>query len=64
MDIIQVSLLTILQEADGLIEEFIIKYKTLDKSLPDADLKDKISEFKKEVLSHKNPYIEALLAAS
>ncbi|XP_076668549.1 DNA mismatch repair protein spel1 isoform X3 [Andrena cerasifolii] len=54
----------IIKEADGLIEEFIIKYKTLDKSLPDADLKDKISEFKKEVLSHKNPYIEALLAAS
>ena len=54
----------IIKEADGLIEEFIIKYKALDKSLPDADLKDKISEFKKEVLSHKNPYIEALLAAS
>ena len=54
----------IIKEADGLIEEFIIKYKKLDKSLPDAELEDKISEFKKEVLSHKNPYIEALLAAS
>lgn len=53
-----------LQEAEGLISEFVNKCKKLDKSLSDEDLKDKISTFKKETLSHKNPYIEALLAAS
>ncbi|XP_076178005.1 DNA mismatch repair protein Msh2-like isoform X3 [Ptiloglossa arizonensis] len=54
----------IIKEAEGLISEFVNKCKKLDKSLSDEDLKDKISTFKKETLSHKNPYIEALLAAS
>nr|XP_050846789.1 DNA mismatch repair protein Msh2 isoform X1 [Vespula vulgaris] len=54
----------IIKEADGLIAEFLNKCKTLDKSLTNAQLKDKILEYKTEICSHKNPYIEALLSAS
>ncbi|XP_043252756.1 DNA mismatch repair protein Msh2 [Colletes gigas] len=54
----------IIKEAEGIITEFVNKCKKLDKLLSDQDLKDKISTFKKQALSRKNPYIEALLAAS
>lgn len=53
-----------LQEAEVLIAEFISKCRNLDKSLSDAELEDKISTFKREVLSHENPYIKTLLSAS
>ncbi|XP_026673807.1 DNA mismatch repair protein Msh2 isoform X2 [Ceratina calcarata] len=52
----------IIKEAEVLISEFIDKCKNLDKSLSDSELERKVSIFKEEVLSHKNPY--ALLAAS
>ncbi|XP_050584471.1 DNA mismatch repair protein Msh2 isoform X1 [Bombus affinis] len=54
----------IIKEAEVLIAEFISKCRNLDKSLSDAELEDKISTFKREVLSHENPYIKTLLAAS
>lgn len=54
----------ILQEAETLISQFLTKCKAIDQSLSDADLKNQISLLKEEVLSHKNPYIEALLIAS
>lgn len=54
----------IIKEAEILIAEFINKCKNLDKSLSDVELEDKITTFKTEVLSHKNPYIKTLLAAS
>ncbi|CAL7946134.1 unnamed protein product [Xylocopa violacea] len=53
----------IIKEAEVLIAEFIEKCRNLDKSLSDTDLKHKILSFKKEVLSHENPYIKTLLAA-
>ncbi|CAK9800192.1 DNA mismatch repair protein Msh2 [Anthophora plagiata] len=54
----------IIKEAEVLIAEFVNKCRNLDKSLSDADLEDKISTFKKEVLSHENPYIKTLLTVS
>jgi len=54
----------LLQEAETLISEFLTKCKDLDQSLSDAELENQLSLLKKNVLSHKNPYIEALLAAS
>ncbi|XP_034173132.2 DNA mismatch repair protein spel1 [Osmia lignaria lignaria] len=53
----------IIKEAEILIAEFLNKCKNLDTSLSEADLEDKISIFKEEILSHKNPYIKTLLAA-
>jgi len=47
-----------------LISQFLTKCKALDQSLPDADLESQVSGLKKDILSHKNPYIDALLAAS
>lgn len=58
------KLFNILQEAETIISEFLTKCKTLDKSLSDADLESQISSMKQDALSHKNPYIEALLIAS
>ncbi|XP_076230523.1 DNA mismatch repair protein spel1 isoform X2 [Nomia melanderi] len=54
----------IIKEAEELIKGFINKCRTLDKTLSDEELKNKISTYKEEVLSHKNPYIDALLVAS
>ncbi|XP_012537376.1 DNA mismatch repair protein Msh2 [Monomorium pharaonis] len=54
----------IIQEGEILISQFLTKCKTLDQSLPDAVLESQISSLKEDVLSHKNPYIEALLTAS
>ncbi|KZC10857.1 DNA mismatch repair protein Msh2, partial [Dufourea novaeangliae] len=54
----------IIKEAEELITEFVNKCKTLDKSLSNEDLENKISAFREKVLSHKNPYIETLLVAS
>ncbi|KAG7201856.1 hypothetical protein KM043_004574 [Ampulex compressa] len=54
----------IIMEAEELIAEFVRKCKNLDKSLSDSELEKKISAFKGEILTAKNPYIKALLAAS
>ncbi|OAD54587.1 DNA mismatch repair protein Msh2 [Eufriesea mexicana] len=54
----------IIKEAEVLIAEFIDKCKNLDKSLSNTELEDKISTFKKEILSRENPYIKTLMAAS
>jgi len=55
----------LLQEADTLISQFFKKCKTLAlTSLSDADLENKVLAFKEDILSHKNPYIKALLDAS
>lgn len=53
----------LLQEAETLISQFLTKCKALDQSLSDTDLENRVSSLLKEdILSHKNPYIEALLA--
>ncbi|XP_076658764.1 DNA mismatch repair protein spel1 isoform X1 [Halictus rubicundus] len=54
----------IIKEAEGLVTEFVNKCKRLDKSLSDEELKKRISAYKDDVLSHKNPYIDALLVGS
>ncbi|CAK9806196.1 DNA mismatch repair protein Msh2 [Anthophora quadrimaculata] len=54
----------IIKEAEALIAEFVNKCRNLNKSLSDAELEDKILTFKKEVLSHENPYIKTLLTVS
>ncbi|XP_050447674.1 DNA mismatch repair protein Msh2 isoform X2 [Cataglyphis hispanica] len=54
----------IIQEAETLISQFLKKCKTVDLSLSDADVESKVLSMKEEVLSHKNPYIKALLDAS
>lgn len=56
--------LILLQEGEILISQFLTKCKALDQSLPDADLESQVSSLKEDILSHKNPYVEALLAAS
>ncbi|XP_024935873.1 DNA mismatch repair protein Msh2 isoform X2 [Cephus cinctus] len=53
----------IIKEGEDLIAQFANKCKTLDQSLSDAELKGKIATFKEEILSHKNPYIKALLSS-
>ncbi|XP_011169227.2 DNA mismatch repair protein Msh2 isoform X2 [Solenopsis invicta] len=54
----------IIQEGEILISQFLTKCKDLDQSLPDTALESQVSSLKEDILSHKNPYIEALLAAS
>lgn len=54
----------LVQEAETLVSQFLTKCKTLDQSLSNADLEKQVSSLREDVLSHKNPYIEALLAAS
>jgi len=61
---IVVKLLILLQEGEILISQFLTKCKALDQSLPDTDLESQVSALKKDILCHKNPYIDALLAAS
>lgn len=56
--------IVVTQEAETLISQFLMKCKTLDQSLSNADLEKQMSSLKEDVLSHKNPYIDALLAAS
>lgn len=52
------------QEAETLILEFLTKCKDLGQSLSDAELEERVSSLKNDILSHKNPYIEALFVAS
>ncbi|XP_034934485.1 DNA mismatch repair protein Msh2 [Chelonus insularis] len=48
-------------EADKLIEKMIDKCSKLDQSLPEEELINKINEYKEEVLSQDNPYINTAL---
>lgn len=57
-----IKLLILLQESEVLISQFLTKCKALDPSLSDADLESQVLSLKEDILSHKNPYIEALLA--
>ncbi|KAK2578045.1 hypothetical protein KPH14_008462 [Odynerus spinipes] len=52
----------IIKEADELITEFLNKCQKLDTSLSNTQLRNKILEYKTEIFSHKNPYIESLLS--
>ena len=57
-----IKLLILLQEGEVLISQFLTKCKALDSSLSDTDLESQILSLKEDILSHKNPYIKALLA--
>ena len=57
-----IKLLILLQEGEVLISQFLTKCKALDSSLSDTDLESQVLSLKEDILSHKNPYIEALLA--
>ncbi|XP_012264178.2 DNA mismatch repair protein Msh2 [Athalia rosae] len=54
----------IIQDGEKLISEFSAKCKALDLSSPESEIASKIQEYKSEVLSHNNPYINALLSVS
>ncbi|XP_018354792.1 PREDICTED: DNA mismatch repair protein Msh2 [Trachymyrmex septentrionalis] len=53
----------VIQEGEVLISQFLTKCKALDSSLSDADLESQVLSLKEDILSHKNPYVEALLTA-
>jgi len=57
-----IKLLILLQEGEILISQFLTKCKALGSSLSDTDLESQVLSLKEDILSHKNPYIEALLA--
>ncbi|KAL6266463.1 hypothetical protein P5V15_003311 [Pogonomyrmex californicus] len=54
----------IIQEGEALISQFLTNCKALDQSLSDIDLENQVSSLKKDILSHKNAYIEALITNS
>lgn len=54
----------IIQEGEILISQFLKKCKAVDQSLPVDDIVSQVSSFQEEILSHKNPYVDALLGCS
>ncbi|XP_046629416.1 DNA mismatch repair protein Msh2 isoform X1 [Neodiprion virginianus] len=53
----------IIKAGDELIANFAAKCKALDPSLTKPEIENKIQLYKEEILSHNNPYINALLSS-